>query len=202
MTERLHAIAGCMFSGKTAHLLEQVTRAEIACRQVQIFKPVIDDRWGKTDQVRSHSGSEHEAIPVKKASEIIKHLNPNTQIVAIDEVQFFNPEEIIEVVQHLLEIDVQVIVAGLPLDFRGEPFGAMPTLLALADQIDRLTAICTHTDNGEICGMEATRTQRLVNKKPAQYTDPVIMIGAQDSYQARCPRHHQVPGKPKSIYSR
>jgi thymidine kinase len=199
MTERLHVIAGCMFSGKTGHFLEIVTRAEIARRKVQVFKPIVDDRWGKLQQVRSHSGSEHEATPVLKPKEILDHLEAGTQIVAIDEVQFFDPKEIIEVIQYLLDADIQVIVAGLPLDFRGEPFGAMPTLLALADEIDRLTAICTHTDNDGICGQEATRTQRLIGEKPAQYTDPIIMIGANDNYQARCPKHHQVPGKPKPI---
>jgi thymidine kinase len=202
MPEKLHVIAGAMFSGKTGLLLEQVTRAEIAGRQVQVFKPIIDNRWGKTDEVCSHSGSEHKATSVKEPVEILDHLKPDTQIVAIDEIQFFKPEQIIEIVNHLLDLDKKVIVAGLPTDFRGEPFGAMPTLLAMADQIDRLTAICTFIDDGDICGQEATRTQRLVSGLPATYSDPIVVIGAEEQYQARCPKHHQVPGKPMSIFTR
>ncbi|HEX6976813.1 MAG TPA: thymidine kinase [Patescibacteria group bacterium] len=196
MSERLIGIAGCMFSGKSDELLRRVTRAEIAGREVLVFKPAIDDRWNKVDYVRSHAGSEHPAIPVCEPPEILGFLSKDTKMVAIDEIQFMGPE-IIPVIQEILDRNVEVVFAGLPLDFRGEPFGQMPTLLALADDIARLTAICTYKDNGEICGDEATRTQRLVNGKPANYSDPIVLIGAEEAYAPRCPSHHQVPGKPK-----
>lgn len=196
MTERLTTIAGSMFAGKSEELLRRVTRAEYAGRETQVFKPALDNRWGTTD-VRSHSGSHHEALAINNPLEILENLSPDTKLVAIDEVQFFD-ENIISTVLELLDRDIEVVVAGLPTDFRGEPFGSMPTLLAIADQVERLTAICTHINgNNKPCGADATRTQRLVSGKPANYTDPIVMIGAEESYQARCPNHHIVPGKPK-----
>lgn len=193
--ERLHTIAGCMFSGKSSELLRLVEREEIAGRGVQVFKPIIDDRWGKVESVSSHSGAEHTATAIRSPEEILSNIKPDIQVVAIDEVQFLNPT-IIGVVQELLDRDIHVIVAGLPTDFRGEPFGAMPNFLTMADEITHLTAICTHSDNGEICGQAATRTQRIVEGQPANYSDPIIMIGAKEAYAARCPNHHLVPGKP------
>lgn len=196
MTERLSGIAGCMFSGKSDDLLRRVARAEIAGREVLVFKPAIDTRWGKVDFVKSHAGSEHAAVAVRDPEDILSFISRKTKMVAIDEIQFMGPE-VIPVIQEVLDKNVEVVFAGLPLDFRGEPFGQMPTLLALADDIARLTAICTFKDNGEICGKDATRTQRLVNNKPAKYDDPIILIGAEESYAPRCPSHHQVPGRPK-----
>jgi thymidine kinase len=201
MTERLTGITGSMFSGKTAELLRLVERAEFAGRKVQVFKPAIDNRWGKVEKVRSHSGSEHQAIPVRGAEEILEKLDPNTQLVAVDEIQFFGGE-IIPVIEGLLENDIEVLFAGLPLDFRGEPFGPVPVLLAKSDSIIKLTAICTYSENGEICGEEATRTQRIVNGEPARYDDPVVLVGAEEKYAPRCPSHHIVPGKPKRKWSR
>ncbi|HSX49134.1 MAG TPA: thymidine kinase [Candidatus Saccharimonadales bacterium] len=198
--ERLIGIAGCMFSGKSEELLRRVVRSEIAGNNVLVFKPQIDDRWGKKDSVRSHAGSEHTAIRVEDPKDILKFINGSTDIdmVAIDEIQFMGPE-IIPVINELLEANIKVCFAGLPLDFRGEPFGQMPTLLTLADDIARLTAICTYKDNGEICGEDATRTQRLVNGEPAKYTDEIILIGAKEAYAPRCPNHHIVPGKPRPM---
>ena len=188
-----------MFSGKTAELLRLVERAEFAGRKVQVFKPAIDDRWGKVEKVRSHSGSEHQAVPVRQAREILVKLEPDTQLVAIDEIQFFD-QEIIPVIDELLEKDIEVLFAGLPLDFRGEPFGSVPILLAKADGIIKLTAICTYSENGEICGQEATRTQRIVNGQPASYNEPVVVVGAEEKYAPRCPSHHIVPDKPKRTW--
>ena len=199
MTERLTSIAGSMFSGKTEELIKLITRAEIAERRVQVFKPVIDDRWGKVRKISSHSGAEHEATPLSSFKQILENLSPNTNIVAIDEVQFFD-EHIVPVVKILLERDIEVIVAGLPLDFRGENFGQMPYLLALSDEIIKTKAICTHRNNGDICGADATRTQRLIDNEPADYNQPIVLIGGSESYVARCPNHHQVPGKPKSKF--
>ncbi len=185
-----------MFAGKTEALLREITRAEYAGKKVQVFKPALDNRWGREDHIRSHSGGEHSATSLKTSLEILEHLDPDTQIVAIDEIQFFDTD-IIEVVCFLLDEDIRVIFAGLSLDFRAEPFGSMPTLLALSDELERPTAICNFKLNSHICGEEATRTQRLINGQPANYHDPIVLIGAEQEYQARCPNHHVIPGKPE-----
>lgn len=199
MTERLKVISGSMFSGKTDETINLVTRAEIAGRNVQIFKPIIDNRYGAIKEVRSHSESSHPATPVSSSLEILEKIDSGVEIVAIDEAQFFD-EDIVAVVSSLIENDINVIVAGLPLDFKGKPFGKMPKLLALADEITRLTAICTYDVNGEICGEEATRTQRFVDGEPANYNDPVILVGGkEEGYSARCPDHHIVIDKPQGI---
>ncbi len=202
MTEKLKGISGSMFAGKTEELISEINRAEIAKKNCLVFKPKLDDRWGKVDKICSHSGAEHEAYPVSIPEEILQivyqflETNDKLDLVAIDEVQFMD-ESIVEVIIFLLEQDIKVIFAGLATDFRGEPFGQMPTLLALADEIDKPTAICTYEENGKCCGDDATKTQRLINGKPANYNDPIVLIGAEQQYQARCPNHHQVPGKPK-----
>jgi len=196
MTESLKGISGSMFAGKTETLLREISRAEISKKKVQVFKPIIDDRWGEKDKVRSHSGGEHDACAVKNALDILECLDSDTQVVAIEEIQFFDPE-IINVVRALLEADIRVIFAGLSQDFRGEPFGSMPTLLALCDEIEKPTAICTEEVDGKICGANASKTQRLINGQPANFNDPIVLIGDEDEgYQARCPKHHKVPGKP------
>lgn len=196
MTEHLKGIAGSMFAGKTDILLKEISRAEHADKNVQVFKPAVDDRWGEADQIRSHSGGSHHAIPINNAIEIIELLHTDTDMVAIEEIQFFD-QEIVSVVEFLLEQDIRVIFAGLSLDFRGEPFGSMPQLLALCDEIDRPSAICKYKEGGKTCGKDATRTQRFINGQPANYHDPIVLIGAEQEYQARCPSHHIVPGKPK-----
>ncbi len=185
-----------MFAGKTEILLKDIARAEYAGKIVQVFKPIIDNRWGTFSSIKSHSGGEHEAIAIQNSLEILDHLRPDTYLIAIDEIQFFD-SSIIDVITFLLEQDIRVTFAGLSLDFRGEPFGSMPELLALCDQIERPTAICNQKVDGHICGEEATRTQRLINGKPANYHDPIVLIGAEQEYQARCPNHHIVPDKPK-----
>lgn len=184
-----------MFAGKTRELIRLVERARFAGEETIVFKPRIDNRWNKVGSVRSHAGDEAEAIAVDESMEILENIKENTKLVAIDEVQFFD-ERVIEVVAYLLELDIEVIVAGLPLDFAGRPFGPMPYLLAMADSVERLTAICTFKDDGEICGEEATRTQRLVNGAPANFDDPIVQVGAEEAYAPRCPTHHKVPGKP------
>jgi len=197
MTETLKGISGSMFAGKTETLIKEAVRAEIAGKNVLIFKPATDDRWGIKEKIKSHSGAEHDAFVLKNATDIVNFLKPNTDIVAFDEIQFFGPE-IVDVVQALLEADIHVIFAGLSLDFKGEPFGSMPQLLALCDEIEKPTAICTEVINGEICGANATKTQRIVNGQPANFHDPLILIGAEQDYQARCSKHHKVPGKPST----
>jgi thymidine kinase len=174
-----------MFSGKSEELIRRVKRAVIARRMVQVFKPGIDDRFG-TELVRSHDGDTFVARPVRSSAEILPLLSPETSVVGVDEVQFFDPG-IVGVVRDLVADGRRVICAGLDLDFRGEPFGPVPTLLALAERVDKLEAICV------VCGESATRTQRIVNGVPAYYDDPIIVIGAQEAYEARCRTCHTVP---------
>ncbi len=181
----IEVVCGSMFSGKTEELIRLLRRSVIARQKVQVFKPVIDDRY-KLEKVTSHSGSDFDAIPVKSSSEIRQLLRVDTTVVGVDEAQFFD-EGIVDVVREMADRGIRVIVAGLDTDFRAEPFGSMPLLLALADRVSKLTAICM------VCGEPANRTQRLVNGKPAHYNDPIVIVGAAEMYEARCRDHHEVP---------
>jgi thymidine kinase len=181
----VEVICGSMFSGKTDELIRRLRRATIARQHVQVFKPAIDMRYA-VEKVTSHAGSDFAAIPIEKAADIRNRLDEDTNVVAIDEAQFFD-EEIIQVVEELAGRKMRVIVAGLDTDFRGEPFGPMPVLMARAEHVDKLQAICM------VCGEPASRTQRLVNGKPAHYHDPVVIVGAAEMYEARCRMHHVVP---------
>ena len=184
-TGSLEVITGSMFSGKTDELIRRLRRATIAKQKVQVFKPTIDVRYA-VEKVTSHAGSDFAAIPVKSAVEIPPQVDKDTTVVAIDEAQFFDMD-IVEVVRELAQHGIRVLVAGLDTDFRGEPFGPMPTLIAQAEQVDKLQAICM------VCGEPASRTQRLVNGKPARHDDPVVIVGASELYEARCRLHHEVP---------
>lgn len=184
-TGSIEVVCGSMFSGKTEELIRRLVRATIAKQKVQVFKPAIDVRYAE-DEVTSHAGANYSAIPVEKAADIREKIENETTVVAIDETQFFDPE-IVDVAKDLADRGVRVIVAGLDMDFRGEPFGPMPTLMAKAEKVDKLHAICMK------CGNEASRTQRLVNGKPARYDDPVVIVGASEMYEARCREHHEVP---------
>jgi thymidine kinase len=189
MTPQLHGsvevICGSMFSGKTDELIRRLRRATIARQQAQVFKPAIDVRYA-VEKVTSHAGTDYAAIPVEKAGDIRRRLDEKTTVVAIDEAQFFD-SEIIPVVEELAAMKMRVIVAGLDTDFRGEPFGPMPILMARAEHVDKIQAICM------VCGEPASRTQRLVNGKPARFDDPVVIVGAAEMYEARCRAHHEVP---------
>ena len=189
----IELICGSMFSGKTEELLRRLRRAEIARQKVQVFKPSIDDRYGLA-RVAAHSGAGREGTSVQSARGILELVLQETEVVAIDEAQFFD-SAIVEVCTTLADMGKRVIVAGLELDFRGEPFGPMPLLMAQAEHLDKLHAICV------VCGSEANRTQRLVNGKPANYHDPIIVVGAQELYEARCRRCHEIPGRPETIIS-
>ncbi len=184
----IEVITGCMFSGKTEELIRRLRRAEIAKQKVKIFKPLIDTRYSDKSIV-SHNEQSLPSILIKDINEILEQ-SDDAQVIAIDEAQFFD-EEIIPVVQDLVEKGIRVIVGGLDMDFRGEPFGQMPMLLAQAEIVDKLHAICM------VCGEEATRTQRLVDGNPAHYDDPIIIVGASEMYEARCRIHHQVPSGKK-----
>lgn len=185
----VEVITGSMFSGKTDELIRRLRRARIARQQVQVFKPAVDTRYA-VEKVTSHAGTEFEAQPVEKAGDILPRLHPDTTVVAIDEAQFFD-WQVSDVIQAMADRGVRVIVAGLDTDFRGEPFGPMPLLLAQAEEVDKLHAICM------VCGEPATRTQRLIDGRPADYDDPVVAVGASELYEARCRKHHEVPRRMK-----
>jgi thymidine kinase len=207
-TGQIEVVCGSMFSGKSEELIRRVTRALIARQQVRVFKPALDDRY-HSHHVASHAGRSAEAQAVASSGEARQHLglmaqptlfepgqarlfaehqpaSPLPQVVAFDEAQFFDPG-LVDLVVGLAHLGVRVIVAGLDLDFRGEPFGVMPDLLARAEHVEKLSAICV------CCGAPATRTQRLVDGRAAHYDDPVILVGAAESYEPRCRACHEVP---------
>jgi len=180
----IEVICGCMFSGKSEELIRRVKRAEIARQRVQVFQHGIDQRYGAR-RVASHSGASMGATPVGSSNEVLSAVAPDTEVVAVDEVQFFD-EAIGEVAEELADRGLRVIVAGLDLDFRGEPFAAVPLLMARAEFVTKLQAICMR------CGAPATRTQRLIDGKPARFEDPVILVGASEVYEARCRKCHEI----------
>ena len=185
----IEVITGCMFAGKTEELIRRINVLQYANEKILVFKPVIDNRYSENEVV-SHAGNKTESHNISSALDILNYVDDNTDVVAIDEVQFFD-ENIIKVCDYLALKGIRVMVAGLDMDFRGEPFGVIPKLMTTAEFVTKLTAVCT------VCGGPATRTQRLVNDKPASYNDPIIMVGASESYEARC-RHDQIViDKPK-----
>lgn len=184
-TGSIEVVTGSMFSGKTDELIRRLRRATIARQKVQVFKPIIDNRY-HVDKVTSHAGTAFNALPIQSSADLISNLDAETSVVGIDEAQFFDAG-IVDVAQELANRGLRVIVAGLDSDFRGEPFGCMPVFLAIAERVDKLQAICM------VCGEAASRTQRLVNGQPAHYHDPVVIVGASEMYEARCRQHHDVP---------
>lgn len=180
----IELICGSMFSGKTEELIRRLRRAVIARQKIEVFKPRIDTRYHMT-RVTSHNGMDFEAQPVENAAAIQSLLAPDTTVVAIDEVQFFD-DEIIALCEALADEGRRVICAGLDTDFRGVPFGPIPALLARAEQVHKLHAICV------VCGEEASRTQRLIDGEPAAYDDPIVLVGADEVYEARCRQCHRV----------
>ena len=183
----IHLITGCMFSGKTDEMLRLIRRAEIAGRRVVLVRPAMDDRT-EAGAVESRSGVTWKAVSVTDSSEIPPLVTAErASVVAIDEAQFFD-DGLPEIAELLAAEGRSVLLSGLDQDFLGRPFNAMPTLLALADQVTKLTAICT------VCGAEATRTQRLVGGRPAAADDPLIVVGGMndDRYEARCRAHHVI----------
>lgn len=185
----LEVISGCMFAGKSEEIIRRVKVLQFARKNIKVFKPIVDNRYSLS-QVVSHDGSKVEAVAVEKASQILDSVDETTDVVIIDEVQFFD-DDIVEVCQILTSRKINVIAVGLDLDFRGEPFGPMPKLLTLAEFVTKLTAICSK------CGGTATRTQRIIDGIPASYDDPIVLIGASEKYEARCRKCHEVLNKPK-----
>jgi thymidine kinase len=180
----IEVVTGCMFSGKTEELLRRLRRAEIAGQEVAAFKPAVDDRYGAAT-VGSHNGRQWDATvvePEAEVREIPERLNGEA-VVAIDEVNFLTAE-LVDVCEHLADDDRRVIVSGTDQTFRAEPFEPLPRLITLAEYVDKYQAICTQ------CGEPATRNQRLINGEPAHVDDPTIMVGANESYEARCRSCH------------
>jgi thymidine kinase len=182
----IEVIAGVMFSGKSEELMRRVRRATIARKRVQVFKSHLDDRYAGLWAISSHDQRTLEAVPVDSSQQVLLRLDPTAQVVAFDEAQFLDAG-IVNIVTALAGRGRRVICAGTDTDFRGEPFGAMPQLMAVAEVVDKLHAICVH------CGSPASRNQRLIDGKPAPWESPTIMVGAADSYEARCRACHVVP---------
>ncbi|WP_099212184.1 thymidine kinase [Thermococcus henrietii] len=186
----LEVITGPMFAGKTSELIKRIERQAYAKRKVALFKPSIDDRYSRSDVV-AHNGLRYRAYVVPTSEEGVRSIVELTRkegfdVIGIDEVQFF-PMGIVDALNELADEGVYVIASGLNLDFKAEPFPVMKELLVRADNIVYLTAVCT------VCGRPATRSQRLIDGKPAPRDSPVIMVGGKESYEARCRLHHEVP---------
>ena len=183
----LEVITGPMYCGKSEELIRRLRRVKIAKQKVKVFKPVLDNRYSKKDVV-SHSGNSIEAVPVDHPEEILERISDSVDVVGIDEAQFFH-EDLIEICENLANRGVRVILAGLDRDFRNQPFGPMPELMARAEYVDKLHAICIQ------CGEPASRTQRLIDGEPAAMDDPVILVGASEVYEARCRSCHAIKGE-------
>ena len=181
----IEVVAGVMFSGKTEELMRRVRRAIIARKRVQVFKSHLDDRYAGMFVVSSHDGRSVEAIPVDSSAQIAQRIDPAAHVIAIDEAQFLD-NGIVELATALAARGRRVILAGTDTDFRGEPFGPMGTLMAIAELVDKLHAICV------LCGAPACRNQRLIEGHPAAWDSPVIMVGGRESYEARCRACHVV----------
>lgn len=174
----IEVICGSMFSGKTEELIRRIRRAEYARQRVLVFKPAIDNRYDENNIV-SHSNLQAPSIPITKPQEILAHLEEGVKIIAIDEAQFFD-SSLVSICNDLADDGYRVIVAGLDQDYKGEPFGCMPQMLAIAEYVTKNLAICMK------CGNPANRTQRLVHKSEQ------ILVGSTEAYEARCRNCHEV----------
>lgn len=182
----VEVVCGSMFSGKTEELMRRLKRAQYAKQKIQVFKPVIDSRYS-VDHVQSHDANKILSTPVKSAKDILDKVDDNTRVVGIDEAQFFD-DYIVEVAQKLAYRGTRVICAGLDMDFRGQPFGPMPKLLAVAESVTKLSAVCV------VCGAPATRSQRMITESETpsdQNTQDQVLVGAHDYYEARCRLCHE-----------
>lgn len=185
---RIEIITGCMFAGKTEELIRKVNTLMRTNHEVIVVKSAIDDRYG-LGEVISHNGNRIKAINVHNAREILKEITDDTNTICVDEVQFLGPE-VVRVIEHLAKNGINVVASGLDMDFRGEPFTVMSDLLARATNVTKLTSFCA------TCGADATMTQRLVNGEAASYYDPIILVGATDSYEPRCRGCHEIKDEP------
>ena len=181
----IECICGSMFSGKSEELLRRIKRGVIAKQKVLLFKPSIDNRYDE-NRVSTHNGNSYDSISIEKSSDILNFVkDTNYDIIGIDEIQFFD-NDIVKIINKLADDGIRVIVAGLDMDFKAEPFHPMPEIMAISEMVTKLHAVCNK------CGKEASRSQRLINGKPAKYDDPVVVIGASESYEARCRHCHKI----------
>ena len=181
----IECICGSMFSGKSEELLRRIKRGVIAKQKVLLFKPSIDNRY-EENMVSTHNGNSYESVNIDKAEQIYDYIiDKKYDIIGIDEVQFFD-EKIVEVINKLANDGIRVIVAGLDMDFKAEPFHPMPEIMAVSEMVTKLHAVCNK------CGKEASRSQRLIDGEPARYDDPIVVIGASESYEARCRHCHEI----------
>lgn len=180
----IEVITGPMFAGKTEELIRRAKRMEYAKKSIIVFKPRIDDRYSVSEIV-SHDNRKALSINIDCSSDILKHITDDIEVIIIDEVQFLD-YAIASILDDLANKGKKIIVAGLDKDFRGEPFGVMPTILAIAEEVTKLTAICV------VCGENATYTQRLIKGQPAHINDQTLLVGAEETYEARCRCHHEV----------
>ncbi len=187
----IEVISGVMFSGKSEELIRRIRRAILARKKVQVFKSHLDERYGGIQVISSHDGGRIEAEPVSTSTDVMERTRADTEVVAVDEVQFLD-DGIVSVANALADRGMRVILAGTDMDFRGRPFGPMGALLAVAEKIDKLNAICV------ICGNMATRNQRLIDGEPAPAEGPTIQVGGLESYEARCRDCHDVPSETRS----
>ena len=183
----IEVITGPMFAGKSEEILRRIRRLEYAKKNYIVFKPSIDNRFAKY-QLFSHIKNKVKATAIKHSKEMLKYIKYNTDVIIIDEVQFFDIG-VVAICEKLAKEGRRVIVGGLDLDFRGEPFKVVSELLSRAEEVIKLTAICAK------CGASATRTQRLINGRPARYNEPVVLIGASEHYEPRCRSCHQIDKK-------
>lgn len=184
----IEIICGCMFAGKTEELIRRINVLSYAKKNIMVFKPKIDNRYSEGEIV-SHAGARIPCVVIEDAKDVLKHIEEDTEVVAIDEVQFFD-RDIIDVCEYLADKGLRVMCAGLDKDFRGEPFSVVPELLTRAEFVTKLTAVCAK------CGAPATRTQRLLNGEPAPFDQEIVLIGADDHYEPRCRHCHEIPNKP------
>lgn len=182
----IEVVSGVMYSGKSEELLRRVRRALIANEPVQVFKSHLDDRYDGIFKISSHGGQQIDAVPVSSSAKIADLVEEGTRVVAVDEAQFLD-DGIVMVANDLADRGIRVIVAGTDMDFRGDPFGPMPQLLAIAERVDKLHAICV------VCGDLGTRNQRLIDGNPAPAEGPTIQVGGHEAYEARCRKCHEVP---------
>ena len=181
----IECICGSMFSGKSEELLRRIKRGVIAKQKVLLFKPSIDNRYDE-NRVSTHNGNSYDSISIEKSSDILNFVKDTKyDIIGIDEIQFFD-NNIVKIINKLADDGIRVIVAGLDMDFKAEPFHPMPEIMAISEMVTKLHAVCNK------CGKEASRSQRLINGKPAKYDDPIVVIGASESYEARCRHCHKI----------
>ena len=185
----IEIVTGPMFAGKSEELIRRIKRLEYAKKKVLVFRPRIDNRYS-LDEVVSHSNNRRKSIVIDAAKDILPFISEDTYAVVIDEIQFLD-HELIPLSEHLANIGIRVILGGLDSDFRGEPFPVTAEMMARAEFVTKLTAICVR------CGSPATKTQRIVNGKPAHYLDPIVVVGAAEAYEPRCRHCHEVLGKAK-----